>query len=395
MDGYLYGKTEFKGAIRDLLVLLKYHYEEDSINLYFINQEIFSPASATKIDLASFATDIEMKWRIKQAKKHWQSTNLNQIFKMILSKTDNNTISILFSDCIYSIHGSTDATGLLNDEKSLTKDAFLSKWKNEQIPLATTVVKMNSKFKGKYYPYTGDNKNFFYDGIRPYYICVIANNSLLRDFNKNIEIKKGKIEGFDNKYILSSGDSNSVYFSVLQSSFNKGRFKPDRNVSTISYIHGIEDINLNNRGSGCSTGKEDLLSFAVAVNFTEIQTEEEYIINPKNYSVISNNFTIDTIFPIDKKNINPSDWNKIVNSKPTHIIILTAKTKSVSDVTFVLKKQMPLWIENSNTENDTDKNNLNSKTFGLMYWIRGITEAYEIIYPNNNNFFEFTITINK
>jgi len=396
MDGYVTGRTEFKGAIRDLLVLLKYHYDEDSINVFFINQQINNHKSNTKIDIASFATNIEMKWRDGQAKKLWQSTNLNQIFNMILGETDNKTISILFSDCIYSIHGSTDAIGLLNDEKSLTKDAFLSKWRNDNVPLATTIVKMNSKFDGMYYPFTGDNNRFHFSGNRPYYFCVIANQEILTDFNKNIKLEAGKIEGFENKYVLSSEDAKSSYYSVLQSTYNKGRFKPDRKVSKKDYIRGIEGVNLQTSGGGCSRGKEEPLSFAVAVDFSNIQAEDDYLKNPANYTVITNNFTIDSIISVDKSKIKPNDWNRIAASNPTHIIILTAKTKAVSDVSFVLKKQMPQWVTNSNTEDDTDCSKLEGgKTFGLYYWVTGIAEAYETIYPNNKNFFECSISINK
>ena len=76
---------------------------------------------------------------------------------------------------------------------------------------------MTSKFDGTYYPFTGDNDGFYFKGNRPYYICVIANQGLLSDFNKNIELKAGKIEGFENKYVLSSEDSKKTYYSVLQS----------------------------------------------------------------------------------------------------------------------------------------------------------------------------------
>lgn len=396
MDGYVKGKTEFKGAIRDLLVLLKYHYNEDSINVFFINQGINKPKSDTKKDIVSFATNIEMGWHDGQNKKLWQSTNLNQIFKMILGKTDNKTLSILFSDCIYSIHGSADAIGLLNDEKSLTKDAFLSKWKNDHVPLATTVVKMTSKFNGMYYPFTGDNNGFNYKGNRPYYICVIANQDLLSDFNKNIELKAGKIEGFNNKYVLSSEDSKKTYYSVLQSTYNKGRFKPNRNESTRNWIHGIEDLDLQSSGGGCTRGKEEPLTFAVAVDFSNISAEDDYLKNPLNYTVTTNNFYINSIISFDKTKINSHDLTIISSANPTHVVILTAKTKAVSDVTFELKKQMPQWITKNNTEDDTNlSNSKDGKTFGLYYWITGISEAYETIYPNNKNFFECTISINK
>ncbi|MDR0560666.1 MAG: hypothetical protein LBG92_10895 [Prevotellaceae bacterium] len=394
MDGYVKGKTEFKGAIRDLLVMLKYYYVEDNINLFFINNQINAPqvkgaggVSTAKIDLATFAQDIELKWRNGQDKKAWQSTNLNQIFKMILGKTDNNTISILFSDCIYSIHGSNNAVGLLQDEKSLTKDAFLSKWKNDNVPLATTIVKMKSKFDGKYYPYTGDQNGYYMNGERPYYICVIANQKILYDFNNKIVLKAGKVEGFENKYTLLSEKSKNLYYSVLQSTLKKGRFKTDRSKSNKTYIHGIKDVNLV-RGV-------DKLQFAVAVDYSNVQAESDYLTNPANYTVTTDNFIVKEILPIVSVTVNVDDKIRIADSKPTHIIVLEAKTKLVSDVSFVLNKQMPQWIADSSTEDDTLQEKTAGKTFGLNYWVTGIAEAYQIIYPDNKYFFECTISIDN
>jgi hypothetical protein len=400
MDGYVKGVTEFKGAIRDLLVLLKYHYGEDSINLFFINNQINEPQLkqqkkqkgveqeiTAKIDLTTFAQDIELKWRNGQDKKAWQSTNLNQIFKMILGKTDNKTVSILFSDCIYSIHGSTDAIGLLLDEKSLTKDAFLSKWKNDKVPLATTIVKMKSKFDGKYYPFTGDHNGYYLKDERPYYICIIANQEILGDFNKNIELKADKVEGFENKYTLLSEKSKDLYYSVLQSTLNKGRFKSDRAKTKPNFIHGIKDVNLV-RGV-------DKIQFAVAVDYSSVQAENDYLTNPANYTVTTNNFIVKEILPIDSVKVSANDKNRIANSNSTHIIVLEAKTKAVSGVSFVLNKQMPQWIAESSTEDDTSKEKTKGKTFGLNYWVTGIAEAYQTIYPDNKYFFECTISIDN
>jgi hypothetical protein len=374
MDGYINGNSNFKGAIRDLLVMLKYHYDAQNMKIFFINSEIHPTAIGA--DLTAFAQNINTLWKVGDKK----DSKLNNIFKQVLDRTDNQTISILFSDYIYSIAGRNTAD-LLSNEKSLTKDVFLSKWKQDKVQLATTIVKMKSNFKGKYFPYTGDQYNFPIDMERPYYICVIANQEILNDFNQKIELKAGKIEGYENKYVLSSEDPKGIYWSVLQSTYNKGRFRPLRRGSG----HGIEDVNLARSGEN--------LTFAIAVDFSKVQVEDDYISNPANYTVTTDNFTVVKAFPIDTKEIKANDLVQIQANNPTHIIVLEAKTKSVTDVAFVLKKQMPQWVNNSNTEDDTDTNKLVGTTFGLKYWVEGIAEAYETIYPNNKNYFECSIAI--
>jgi len=223
MDGYVNGQTEFKGAIRDLLVLLK-HYYEKKVNLFFINTAIHQ--TATNIDLAEFSQKINLSWRTGDR----STSNLNKMFSEILKKTNDSTISILLSDCIYSIPQKGNTVGLLNDAKGLTKDAFLSKSREDKTILSTTILKMKSKFKGKYFPFTGDANWFTIDMERPYYICIIGCNNVMKDFNKKISFDKGKIEGFDNKYIISAQAAEKIYYSVLLSTDNVGRFKTDRKV---------------------------------------------------------------------------------------------------------------------------------------------------------------------
>jgi len=380
MDGYVTGQTAFKGAIRDLLVMLKYYYDETNIKIFFINSDIHSTAS--EIDLATFAQNINTLWYVGD-RKH---SKLNNIFKMVLARTDNQTISILFSDYIYSISGKNTA-GLLNDAKSLTKDAFLSKWKKDKVPLATTIVKLESKFKGKYFPYTGDQYNFPIDMERPYYICVIGNQEILNDFNQKIALDSGKIEGFENKYMLSSEDLKGIYWSVLNSSFNNGRFKPDRELSSKNYTHGIKDARLNRSGEN--------FTFAIAVDFSKIQAEDSYICNIANYKVTTDNFTVTEVSPIEqkKKEITASDWLTIQEDKPTHIIMLKGNSKQIANVAFLLKKQIPQWVYQSDTEDDTTAEKLKDTTFGLKYWVEGIAEAYEEIHKDNQNYFECSISI--
>jgi len=387
MDGYVNGNTEFKGAIRDLLVLLKHYYGQEQIKVNFINTKIRE--TDTKADLATFATNINTQWSMKGEDR--SSSNLNNVFKMILDKTNKETISILFSDCIYSIKGK-DAEGLLSDEKSLTKDAFLSRWRQDSLKLATTIVKMKSKFKGIYYD--KDNAKTELNGDeRPYYICIIGNNDIMIDFNAKIPLEKGKIEGFDNKYIISTGATDNMYYSVLLSTANVGRFKENRKESTKTYVHGIRDVNM--KIGSRSRNANNKLTFAVAVDLKNVAAEEDYLINPQNYTLGDNNFHIKEIIPVDKNNINANDWLRICEANPTHLIVLEATGTATSNVKVSLKKQMPQWIEQTNIIDDKNIRKNLDKTFGIKYLIEGISEAYQIIYPEDKDFFQFEIKIDN
>lgn len=400
MDGFVKGITDFKDAIGKLLAKLKYYYDEENVQIYFIRNdrakskkdiETLNVVKACETDIIDFAKAIDLSWNNDKTRRG-HNTNLNNIFKEILNRTDDNTISILFSDCIYSI-GNGGVEALLNHEKWTTYDAFLTYSKKNKGSLATTIIKMKSGFDGKYYPYTGDGNAFLFKGELPYYICVLANQDVLSDFNKNIKLGKGEIEGYDNKYILAHSESANLYYSILMATENKGRFKPQRQCSSLSYVHGIEDINLK---SIKRTG--DPFTFAVALDMKNIDVEEDYLLDTRNYILTEDNFKVVRVEKIDKNDVNANDWQRIKDANPTHYIVVEAKDMHWSNVELgiALKKQVPGWIEDCNILDDTQASKLEGgKSFGLKFWIHGISEAYEEIYPEDKNYYQVRINIKK
>lgn len=402
MDGFVTGITDFKGAIYKLLSKLKYYYDEDNMQIFFIRND---KASSSKVpekinvvkacenNISDFANAIDLKWR-DDKKSRGHNTNLNNIFKEILDRTDDKTISILFSDCIYSIGGG-GVKQMLNQEKGTTYDAFLShgkKAQKEKWSLSTTIIKMKSSFAGKYYPYTGDNNKYIYNGELPYYICVLANQEVLADFNNNIKFAKGEIDGYDNKYILAHSENANPYYSILMATEKKGRFKQQRQCSSSKYVHGIEDVELPSRQA------EAKFTFAIAIDMKDVDVEEDYISDERNYILTEDNFKIAKIEKVDKSIINPSDWQRIKDGNPTHILVLEAKDMRWLSVELgiALKKQVPRWIDECNTLDDTNSEKLKGgKSFGLKYWISGVSEAYELLYPDDKNYFKINVNIKK
>lgn len=400
MDGFVNGITSFKDAIGKMLAKLKYYYGEDNVQIYFIRndkanvnsrQEKLNVVKACETDISNFANAIDLRWK-EDMPNRGHNTNLNNIFKELLNRTDGNTISILFSDCIYSI-GSGGVEDLLSHEKWTTYDAFLSHSKKNNGSLATSIIKLKSSFDGKYYPYTGDRNAFRIKGELPYYICILANQEILADFNNKIKLGKGEIDGYDNKYILAHSESANLYYSVLLATGNKGRFKPNRLYSSPNYIHGINDINLKtNKRTG------DPFTFAVALDMKNVDVEEDYLLDTRNYTLTEDNFKVVKVEKVEKGNINANDWQKIKDGNPTHILVLEAQDMHWTNVELgiALKKQVPAWIEECNILDDTKPSNLEGgKSFGLKFWIHGISEAYEEIYPEDKNYYQVKIYINK
>lgn len=393
MDGFVNGITDFKSTIGKLLAKLKYYYDEENVQIYFIRNDIgtekINVVKACERDISNFANAIDVRWQEdKPFRGH--NTNLNNIFKELLNRTNENTITILFSDCIYSI-GKGGVVDLLNHEQWTTYDAFLTHSKKNNGSLATTIFKMKSGFKGKYYPYTGDRNAFQYNGELPYYICALANQEIIADFNRKIKLGKGEFDGYDNKYILAHSESTNLYYSILMATENKGRFKPNRHYSSSTYVHGIEDIDLrNNRRNG------EPFTFSIAINMVDIDVEEDYLLDTRNYTLTEENFRMVKVEKVDKSFVNESDWQKIKGGNPTHILVVEAKDMHWTNVELgiALKKQVPGWIEQCNILDDTKPSNLEGgKSFGLKFWIHGISEAYEEIYPEDKNYYQVKIYI--
>ncbi|RKS14308.1 hypothetical protein [Flavobacterium sp. 120] len=382
MNGYVQGNTQFKGAIRDLLVMLKYYYDEKNLKINFINSAIYP----TNIEgnIVNFSKSLNTK-TFKVGDTY--SSNLNNIFKQILTKTSQNTISILLSDCIYSIEGNK-TEDLLSDQKSLTKDAFLTKFKNKEL-LATTIVKLNSSFNGTYYD--KDNKKTQLNNIsRPYYMSIIGSEKAMTKFNSNIELSKNKVEGFENKYNLTLKDySKEVYYSVINTKEDSGRYKPDREYKNNGAVQGIEDVDINSRNSSS-------FIFSVALDLSKVPIEDSYVSDKSNYSIREGDYKIKGIYKYDKKNVGASSVNMIAkaNVKPTHYIVFESTKPNFTNLTFTLSKQIPRWVYATSTNDDTDILKSPNRTFGLKYLIEGISEAYETE-SKSNNYLELTINIKK
>ena len=155
MDGYVRNTTEFEAALSDLLVQIQYKYDKENLNVNFINTKIY-PSEIDEVN--KFVEKLEpSKAPYKVGNR--SVSKLNEILEIILDSTNQENISILISDCIYSLDKGKDTEGALEFQKSLTKGAFLEK--SKEFDFSTIVLKMNSKFNGNYYD--KNNKNTYLD----------------------------------------------------------------------------------------------------------------------------------------------------------------------------------------------------------------------------------------
>lgn len=377
MFGYINGNTEFKTDVRELLTLLKYHYGDNKVNLSFINSNIYPIKTDNKMDYITHLNPSIFKIG------NTFSSEMNNVFKQVLNKTSKNTISILVSDCIYSVNGKADDLSL---QKTGTKDAFLTKSKGG-FNISTAIVKLNSKFNGIYYDMNNE-KHKLNNEMRPYYMVLMGSDLALNDISSKVDFPK-KMQGFQNKLVLTSNNySNKIYYTLVNAISDNGRYKTLRDASTKESIKGMKDIQLNNSGKGNFT-------FSIAIDLSNVPVENSYAKSINNYQIKGRNYKIKSIQEFNSTLLKPNALPILQNNKkyPTHIITFESTTKNFTDLKCVLENKIPDWVNRTTTEDDTNLNSNKNKTFGFKYLIEGISEANQVINSNYKDFFEINITI--
>lgn len=380
MNGFINKTSEYQDAIQNMVVWLEYHYDTENIKLHYINERVILKEKPSNIQLSDFAqkmlTPVEFK-----SNGNGASTNLNSIIAMILNRTDENTISILLSDNIYSISGSQTAPVLLSECKNKTLQAFLGKSKElnmqHQQSLSTTIIQLYSQFSGNYWDYkhpTGKASQQL-NCKRPYYMCVIGINDLISDFNNKFNVNE--MNGYKNKYTLTEINALSPKCSVLANTYKTGRF---RKVNETTIREASNDKHKN----------KFALALAVDLKGIPLSDDEKCDVN---LFEATEGYVIDEIVKIDDATIAPIDVQSVQNC--THIVKISTSNYNITSFSLKMKRLLPEWIAMSSSIDDTkigvDTDEQN-KTFGLSYFVNGIKEAYD---KNADNYFEINIIVNK
>lgn len=379
MDGYVRGTTAFEDDIYKLLVDLS--YLADTVQVNYINTKVIPYQSG----IQSFINNLEPETFQKRGGNR-SSSNLNQIFERVLKEVNEEEVSVLISDYIFSV-GSGNTEGKLNNQKISIYNTFRSKLQQE--PFATLIVKLNSEFNGYYY-----NKNdqpISLNGVRrPYYIWLMGKQEAINDFRSQIRLHT--LEGFENTYMLTANAEVIQPFYTVMNNYNKvGNFRADRNHSSNTYVGGIQNIEPASRGMA-----EGQFGFSVAVDLSKIPVDEEYLTNQDNYQV-NPAYSLENVKSIEEiDDINTRDLS-LIEGKATHILTFIAQGKSYPDLQVALKKQTPAWIKATHTDDDTNiksDSTQHKETFGFGYLVGGVEEAYQNIF-GSNAYFSITISVKR
>ena len=310
-------------------------------------------------------------------------TDFTCIFDSILAKTGKNEVAVLVSDLIYSTPNMAEVncTKILNEAKSLTRSVFKGKTSKDVL-----VVKMLGDYDGPYYTYNSPNKGQDYKGNRPYYFVVVAAPDVMqRLFNdeKYLECMAfEKRQGYEDLYCFSN--EKKVDYSVLLSNKrNAGRVGAVRGQNL---IHEVENFVADRNGT---------VTMTVAADLSGIIVPEKALLDSKNYEITSlSGFKIKNI-----EKIKDNERDEKLRSIPTatHFIMLTTQKKiAYETLKLRFKNELPAWVEETNTDDDTNLNSadFSETTYAFKYMMDGIHDAYYGT-VEDPSYFQIELKINK
>lgn len=337
MDGYVKGVTEFESAVYNYLSDIKISDVSDTLNLYYINSEIISYAQSADADvIEDFINKLEPN-EFKMRGGNRGTSDIADVIKMILRETEDNAISILVTDGIFSPGKGKDAEAYLVNQQIGIKNAMAEHLK--KLPNSGVIVyQLLSKFDGTYYNKV-DSK-IPYNGLRPYYIWVFGQTNDLAKLREGVPEDKFNGNGVKRMLTFVSGDQKIDYAVVKSGMMSKKSSKTN--------VVGLE------------ASRNGDVKFSVNVGFRNLLLGDDYLLDVENYEVSDYDLLV-------KTNVNSNIYTHTLTFKTDK------KSRKNGDLLVRLKMQKPNWDD----VNDNDGSKcVEGKTYGVKYQIDGMYQAF-------------------
>lgn len=385
MNGYINSASDFQMAIGRAIQFMKFKYGEDNIKTYYINTRISEKERPQGTNIYTFVQQMLERQQFTSAGST-ASTDLNDIVKKVLNYVDENNTAVLISDFIYSLPSVSGVTpSSLYTCQNLTMSAFLEKTKNlpQGVSLATNLVQFYSNFNGHYWHWERPTGNQYVNlnCSRPYYLCVLGSDCNVKDFNKSIDIVS--LKGYQNQFTISNKDISNAAYTVFDTKHKVGSYRHGNNQA----IHSISRARKNSKGE---------FELGIGIDLSDFSMSESDKLDIANYTINHGNYEIEQIVLIDTTTLpNPTDKILVRNNNLTHAIILRCNGYP-NDISISIKRKLPSWVNNASSVDDrciaSDTNEQN-KTFGLSYFVAGISDAYNYLANDKQNFMTINIQV--
>lgn len=362
MDGYVKGVTDFENAVysylsdmqhADLGVRTDSLATKNILVLNYINSEVLQQKS----DVREFIEALEpTDFKMKGGKRG--VSDMSNILGTILSQTNDNEVSILVSDCIFSPGKKYKAKDNA-DEYILAQQIGIKSHIVEKLAknpnFSIVVMRLTSQFNGIYYNKFDDGQRINND--RPFFIWLMGDRSYLHTILNKVEINQIKGKGVQNIFMISKPLTAIPYNISLPQSGN-GKYEIDK-----SEAYTISSAKTESKGGN------SCFQVGISVDFSNVLLPDEYLMNPDNYSVSNKAYGIEI-----------SKYSGPNQSRYTHTIKLKLLQSVINKgcVKITLLNISPKWIDEYTDESGLDINASGAmeKTYGLKFLLGGVYDAY-------------------
>jgi hypothetical protein len=336
MDGYMFAGSELKDAVYSYVGGLANH--ADTTELYSVNSDIYRINSTLNDVIYAMSPATFHKSLGNKA-----NTDIAQIFNMVLSQIENNSISVLITDGILDLPAGSSEFFLT--KQTQIKSIFVNYLKSNP-NFSIEIFRLTSRFNGNYY-YTGGCVALT-NQPRPYYMFVLGDKQTL-SVAKAI-ISNGQIQhGVDNYYAYSS--YTQVPF-VVQNKKKKGK-------------DGDFEVRLQKKE----------VPITVKANMQYTLHEDEVLQNSKCYTIAfgDERIKIKSIKQLTKE----PDY--------THAFTITLPPEADESCVnmYFIPRPYPLWLDDANTDLSDASVATSMKTTGIKYIVEGISDAFASTCVNN------------
>ena len=336
MDGYMFDGSELKDAVYSYVSGLSTH--SDTTELYFINSGVYRVNAKLQNVIYSMSPTT-----FRGAPGNKANTDIADIFSMVLSQIERNSISVLVTDAILDLPKGSAA--FFYTKQTQIKSIFENNLKNNP-NFAVEIFRMSSRFNGKYY-YTGGSI-VLSNQQRPYYMFVMGDKQTLSTAN-GIVAKSQIQHGVEDYYAYSA--YTQVPFVVLN---KKKKSKA-----------GQFEVRLQQKA----------VPVIAKVDLQYTLHDEEFLKDPLLYAVAfgDDSIKIKTIRELPKD----PDY--------THAFTLTLpKNADEGSVNlYFCPPPYPEWLEEANDDLSDVSVATSMKTTGIKYIVEGISDAFASTCVNN------------
>ncbi len=320
---------------------------------------------------------------IKKIKSGFQTGGDSPLDQVLLNLIDKaakeKSVMILVTDLIID-DPSLDFKDELSTLQARIKTKFLEAQKND---LGAIIYRFEAKYAGKYFT-SKRNVAYDIDQVRPYFFWVIGPKDMVNNFGVKIESKWDKLK-YDAVYTGLKPEIAAPYmltYSLARGCTVKMEYTKDSSKVLGYSVKQIEDsihfclaLNLSDVPKGiksANSGIKDMLSVKSDIAKVKLDYfDQSTILKNRDISTKEKGCITEFkhFFLVKVSNIDKSNKYSI-NLVPTLNSINNFGTFS--------------------TDDDTEKDELSNKTFGLTQFVTGMLEAYE----SGNNQILATIKIN-